>query len=49
MILYVLVYQKGRSYQGELGWHGMWHAGERRVKCERFGWESLKEREHLED
>jgi hypothetical protein len=27
----------------------MWHAWERREKCTRFGWESPKERDHLED
>jgi hypothetical protein len=27
----------------------MWHAWERREKCTRFWWESLKERDHLED
>jgi hypothetical protein len=27
----------------------MWHAWERREKCRRFWWESLKERDHLED
>jgi hypothetical protein len=27
----------------------MWHAWERRDKCTRFWWESLKERDHLED
>jgi hypothetical protein len=27
----------------------MWHACERREKCTRFGWESPKERDHLED
>jgi hypothetical protein len=27
----------------------MWHAWERREKCKRFWWESLKERDHLED
>jgi hypothetical protein len=26
----------------------MWHPGERREKCTRFWWESLKERDHLE-
>jgi hypothetical protein len=39
----------GRSSQGECGWQGMWHAGERREKCTRFWWESPKERDHLED
>jgi hypothetical protein len=27
----------------------MWHAWERREKCTRFWWESLKERGHSED
>jgi hypothetical protein len=27
----------------------MWRAWERREKCTRFWWESLKERDHLED
>jgi hypothetical protein len=27
----------------------MWHAWERREKCTRFWWESLKEGDHLED
>jgi hypothetical protein len=27
----------------------MWHAWERREKCTKFWWESLKEREHSED
>jgi hypothetical protein len=27
----------------------MWHTWERREKCTRFWWESLKERDHLED
>jgi hypothetical protein len=27
----------------------MWHAWERRGKCESFWWESQKERDHLED
>jgi hypothetical protein len=27
----------------------MWHAWERREKCTRFRWESLKERDHSED
>jgi hypothetical protein len=27
----------------------MWHAWESREKCTRFWWESLKERDHLED
>jgi hypothetical protein len=27
----------------------MWHAWERREKCTRFWWDSLKERDHLED
>jgi hypothetical protein len=26
-----------------------WHTCERREKCTRFWWESLKERDHLED
>jgi hypothetical protein len=27
----------------------MWHTREKREKCTRFWWESLKERDHLED
>jgi hypothetical protein len=27
----------------------MWHVWETREKCTRFWWESLKERDHLED
>jgi hypothetical protein len=27
----------------------MWHAWDRREKCTRFWWGSLKERDHLED
>jgi hypothetical protein len=27
----------------------MWHAGKMREKCTTFWWESLKERDHLED
>jgi hypothetical protein len=27
----------------------MWHAWERRGMCTRFGWESQKERDHLDD
>jgi hypothetical protein len=27
----------------------MWHAWERREKSKMFGWESSKERDHLED
>jgi hypothetical protein len=27
----------------------MWHAWEKREECERFWWESTKERDHLED
>jgi hypothetical protein len=27
----------------------MWHAWERREKCARFWWESVKERHHTED
>jgi hypothetical protein len=34
---------------GEWGGRDMWHAWKRREKCKRFWWESLKERDHLED
>jgi hypothetical protein len=32
-----------------MGGRGMWHAWERRENCTMFGWESPKERDHLED
>jgi hypothetical protein len=39
----------GRPSKGECGGWGMWHILERRKKCARSWWGSLKERDHSED